>query len=42
MPSALFHEGGYFRLALNVAAEEFTEVGRRLQTALPVTSDSRG
>lgn len=42
MPSALFHEGGYFRLALNVAAEEFTEVGRRLRAVLPVTYDSRG
>jgi DNA-binding transcriptional MocR family regulator len=42
MPSALFHEGGYFRLALNVAAEEFNEVGRRLRAALPVTYANRG
>ena len=28
MPSALFHEGGYFRLALNVTAEEFTRSRR--------------
>jgi aspartate aminotransferase len=42
MPSELFHEGGYFRLAINVPAGEFDEVARRLRAALPVTQDSRG
>ena len=37
MPSALFHGGGYFRLALNIPAREFDEVGRRLRAALPTT-----
>jgi aspartate aminotransferase len=35
MPSSVFHERGYFRLALNEPAERFEEITRRLSAALP-------
>jgi len=34
MPSSLFHEPGYFRLALNVGPDRLDEVGHRLGAAL--------
>jgi aspartate aminotransferase len=42
MPSALFYDRGHFRLALNVAAEDFPETGRRLRAALPVMHGVQG
>ena len=42
MPSALFHESGYFRLALNVASGEFDEVGRRLRAVCLPSPDGPG
>lgn len=38
MPSELFHEGRHIRLALNVGAERFGEIGRRLLAAAPATT----
>jgi aspartate aminotransferase len=35
MPSSVFHEIGYFRIALNVGAEQWNEVARRLRGVLP-------
>ncbi|MFC7387127.1 aminotransferase class I/II-fold pyridoxal phosphate-dependent enzyme [Sphaerisporangium rhizosphaerae] len=38
MPSEVFHDAGHVRLALNVDAERFPEIGRRLLAAAPPPS----
>ncbi|GAA2835518.1 aminotransferase class I/II-fold pyridoxal phosphate-dependent enzyme [Kitasatospora sp. CM 4170] len=38
MPSSLFHEEGYFRLALNVGPERFGEIARSLRAAFEIAT----